>query len=67
VALDLVALREREEVERPLIAMNELGGLAGPDVDDLRQVQLVVGGVLAEHAVEGAQDEWMRGDGTEAG
>ena len=40
VALHLVAFREREEVERPLVAVDHLAGLAGTDRDHLRQVEM---------------------------
>jgi hypothetical protein len=54
VALDLVAAREREEIERPLVAMNRLGRLAGADRNDLREMELKAGGV-AEHFADTAE------------
>ena len=66
VALDLEARREREEVERPLVAVHELRGLARTDLDHLREVQLVARGVVAEHPVERAEHERMGGEIAEA-
>ena len=62
VALDLEAGREREEVERPLVAVHVLRGLARTDLDHLRQVQLVARRVIAEHAVEDAEHRRVRGE-----
>ncbi len=50
VALHLVARREREEVEGPLVAVDRLRCLPGADGDGLGQVQLDVGGVPEERA-----------------
>ena len=57
---------EREEVERPLVAVHELRGLARADLDHLREVELVARRVIAEHAVERAEHERMRGEIAEA-
>ena len=65
VALDLEARGEREEVERPLIAVHVLRGFTGTDLDDLRQVQLVGRCVIAQHAIERSERGGVRGDLTE--
>ncbi len=44
---------EREEVERPLVPVHVLRGLAGLDADDLGEVELERGG-MSEHAAHGA-------------
>src|SRR5688572_7735783 len=56
VAGNFVSLREREEVERPLIAMHELRGLARADRDHLREMELE-GRRLREHLADGAEHE----------
>ena len=61
VALDLEAGGELEEVERPLVTVHELRGLARSDLDHLGQMQLVARRVIAEHAVERAEHERVRG------
>jgi len=43
-----VVSREREEVERPLIAVDRLRGFAWSDGDGLGEMQLDVGGVAEE-------------------
>ncbi len=48
VALDVVAGREGEEVESPLVPVNWLGGLAGTDGNGLGQMKLDVGRVSQE-------------------
>ena len=62
VALDFVARREREEVERPLVTVDHLRGFARPDVDDLGEVQLVARRVVTEDAVEHREHERVRGE-----
>ncbi len=57
MAFDLIAGGEREEVERPLVAVHQLSRLARTDVDDLGEVELVARGVVAEHPIERARDE----------
>ena len=54
VALHLVAGREREEVERPLVAMDQLRRLARADRDHLREVELEARRV-PEHAADGVR------------
>lgn len=56
VALHLVAPGERKEVERPLVAVHGLGGLARSDGDQLREVQLEAGG-MAEDPARRGEDE----------
>ena len=65
MALDLEAGREREEVEGPLVAVHELRRLAGTDVDDLGQVQLVARAVVAQHRVEGPEHRGVGRERTE--
>ena len=67
VAGHLVAVREREEVERPLVPVHGLRRLPGLDADDLREVELERGRV-AEHRADRARDrrvhhEVVRGRG----
>ena len=58
VALHLVAHWEGEEVERPLIAVDRLGGFTGTDGDDLGEVQLDARSV-GESCSRSAHDEWI--------
>src|SRR5262249_40512165 len=58
VALDFETFRETEEIERPLIAMNRLCGLARTNRDYLREMNLVIGGV-SEKPVSGAERDRM--------
>jgi len=58
-----VALRERKEVERPLVTVDRLPGLARTDRDHLRQVELEARRVT-EHLADGAEHERMHDDVT---
>src|SRR5207237_9477460 len=65
VALHLVALGEREVVERPLVPVDVLGPFAGSDGDHLGEVELVVGG-MAQQPTGRLEGEWV-GDDLPAG
>ena len=54
----LVSRREGEEVEGPLVAVDELSGLARSEVDHLGEMQLVGRRVVAEHLIEGGRARW---------
>src|SRR5258708_4628868 len=58
IALNLVAPRERKEIERPLIAMNRLRRLSCADRNDLRQMQLDAGG-MTEQLADSAEHRRM--------
>ncbi len=64
VALDLEPGGEGEEIERPLIAVHELGRLARTNLDHLGEMQLIARRVIAEHAIERAENARVRGEQT---